>query len=110
MSLVNSRLADARTLYHGRGALHAAIAAPRPNGAAADSLSLSIAGFREERHTQVFPGFGSERICCGVGPDNAVIKRGPGRRFEFDDGFYKGCGPGVAECPSGAMRKAPEPG
>ena len=30
--------------------------------------------------------------CYGVCPDNAVIKLGPGKRFEFNYDFCKGCG------------------
>jgi len=41
--------------------------------------------------------------CYGVCPDNAVIKLGPGRRFEFNYEFCKGCGLCEAECPCGAI-------
>src|SRR5271166_5140338 len=41
--------------------------------------------------------------CCGVCPDNAVIKLGPGKRFEFDYDYCKGCGLCAAECPCGAI-------
>ena len=41
--------------------------------------------------------------CYGVCPDNAVIKLGPGKRFEFNYDFCKGCGICVAECPCGAI-------
>lgn len=47
--------------------------------------------------------------CYGVCPDNAVIKLGPGERFEIDYDFCKGCGLCAAECPSGAIRMVPEP-
>ena len=46
--------------------------------------------------------------CYGVCPDNAVVKLGPGRRFEFNDGFCKGCGIRAVECPCGAIEMAPE--
>jgi 2-oxoacid:acceptor oxidoreductase delta subunit (pyruvate/2-ketoisovalerate family) len=46
--------------------------------------------------------------CYGVCPDNAVIKLGPGKRFEFDYDFCKGCGLCVAECPCGAIKMFPE--
>jgi 2-oxoacid:acceptor oxidoreductase delta subunit (pyruvate/2-ketoisovalerate family) len=46
--------------------------------------------------------------CYGVCPDNAVIKLGPGKRFEFDYDYCKGCGICVAECPCGAIRMTPE--
>jgi NADPH-dependent glutamate synthase beta subunit-like oxidoreductase len=48
--------------------------------------------------------------CYGVCPDNAVIKLGPGRRFEFNYDYCKGCGLCVAECPCGAIRMEPETG
>ncbi|MET9311807.1 NAD(P)-binding protein [Kribbella sp. NPDC003505] len=41
--------------------------------------------------------------CFGVCPDNAVIKLGPGKRYEIDLDFCKGCGLCAAECPSGAI-------
>ena len=47
--------------------------------------------------------------CYGVCPDNAVIKLGPGKRFEFNYDYCKGCGLCVAECPCGAIRMEPEP-
>lgn len=47
--------------------------------------------------------------CYGVCPDNAVIKLGPGRGFEFNLDYCKGCGLCVAECPCGAIRMEPEP-
>jgi len=46
--------------------------------------------------------------CYGVCPDNAVIKLGPGRRYEFNYDYCKGCGLCVSECPCGAIRTAPE--
>ena len=46
--------------------------------------------------------------CYGVCPDNAVIKLGPGKRFEFNFDYCKGCGICVAECPCGAIRMVPE--
>jgi 2-oxoacid:acceptor oxidoreductase delta subunit (pyruvate/2-ketoisovalerate family) len=41
--------------------------------------------------------------CYGVCPDNAVIKLGTGKRFEFNYDYCKGCGICVAECPCGAI-------
>jgi 2-oxoacid:acceptor oxidoreductase delta subunit (pyruvate/2-ketoisovalerate family) len=41
--------------------------------------------------------------CYGVCPDNAVIKLGPGKRFEFNYEYCKGCGVCAAECPCGAI-------
>jgi 2-oxoacid:acceptor oxidoreductase delta subunit (pyruvate/2-ketoisovalerate family) len=46
--------------------------------------------------------------CYGVCPDNAVIKLGPGKRYEFNYDYCKGCGICVSECPCGAIRTAPE--
>ncbi|TAK83820.1 MAG: FAD-dependent oxidoreductase [Betaproteobacteria bacterium] len=46
--------------------------------------------------------------CYGVCPDNAVIKRGPGKRYEFNYDYCKGCGLCAAECPCGAIRMVPE--
>jgi 2-oxoacid:acceptor oxidoreductase delta subunit (pyruvate/2-ketoisovalerate family) len=48
--------------------------------------------------------------CYGVCPDNAVIKLGPGKRFEFNFDYCKGCGMCVAECPCGAIDMVPEEG
>jgi NADPH-dependent glutamate synthase beta subunit-like oxidoreductase len=41
--------------------------------------------------------------CYGVCPDNAIIKLGPGKRFQFNYDYCKGCGICVAECPCGAI-------
>jgi len=46
--------------------------------------------------------------CYGVCPDNAVIKLGPGQRFQFNYDYCKGCGLCVAECPCGAIKMVPE--
>jgi 2-oxoacid:acceptor oxidoreductase delta subunit (pyruvate/2-ketoisovalerate family) len=46
--------------------------------------------------------------CYGVCPDNAVIKLGPGNRFQFNYDYCKGCGVCVAECPCGAIEMVPE--
>ncbi len=40
--------------------------------------------------------------CYGVGPDNAVVKLGPGNRFRFNYDYRKGCGMCV-EMPCGAI-------
>ncbi len=47
--------------------------------------------------------------CFGVCPDNAVIKLGPGRRYEINYDYCKGCGICVTECPCGAIEMRPEP-
>jgi 2-oxoacid:acceptor oxidoreductase delta subunit (pyruvate/2-ketoisovalerate family) len=46
--------------------------------------------------------------CYGVCPDNAVIKLGPGKRFQFNYDYCKGCGICVSECPCGAIDMEPE--
>jgi len=46
--------------------------------------------------------------CYGVCPDNAVIKLGPGDRYEIDLDYCKGCGICAEECPCGAIDMAPE--
>jgi 2-oxoacid:acceptor oxidoreductase delta subunit (pyruvate/2-ketoisovalerate family) len=46
--------------------------------------------------------------CYGVCPDNAVIKLGPGKRFEINYDYCKGCGICVAECPCGAIKTEAE--
>ncbi len=46
--------------------------------------------------------------CYGVCPDNAVIKLGTGKRFEFNYDYCKGCGLCVTECPCGAIKMVPE--
>jgi NADPH-dependent glutamate synthase beta subunit-like oxidoreductase len=46
--------------------------------------------------------------CYGVCPDNAVIKLGPGKGFEFNYDYCKGCGLCVAECPCGSIKMVTE--
>jgi 2-oxoacid:acceptor oxidoreductase delta subunit (pyruvate/2-ketoisovalerate family) len=46
--------------------------------------------------------------CYGVCPDNAVLKLGPGKGFEFNYDYCKGCGICVSECPCGAIEMVPE--
>ncbi|MFW5834140.1 MAG: NAD(P)-binding protein [Pseudomonadota bacterium] len=46
--------------------------------------------------------------CYGVCPDNAVIKLGPGNRFQFNYDYCKGCGICAEECPCGAIKMIPE--
>jgi 2-oxoacid:acceptor oxidoreductase delta subunit (pyruvate/2-ketoisovalerate family) len=46
--------------------------------------------------------------CYGVCPDNSVIKLGPGKRFEFNYDYCKGCGICESECPCGAIHMVPE--
>jgi 2-oxoacid:acceptor oxidoreductase delta subunit (pyruvate/2-ketoisovalerate family) len=46
--------------------------------------------------------------CYGVCPDNAIVKLGPGRRFEINYDYCKGCGLCESECPCGAIAMEPE--
>jgi len=46
--------------------------------------------------------------CFGVCPDNAVVKLGPGNRFEINLDYCKGCGICATECPCGAIDMVPE--
>ena len=46
--------------------------------------------------------------CYGVCPDNAVVKLGPGKRYEFNYDYCKGCGLCAAECPCGAIAMVAE--
>lgn len=46
--------------------------------------------------------------CYGVCPDNAVIKLGPGKGFQFNYDYCKGCGICVTECPCGSIKMVPE--
>jgi NADPH-dependent glutamate synthase beta subunit-like oxidoreductase len=46
--------------------------------------------------------------CYGMCPDNAVIKLGPGKGFEFKYDYCKGCGICAQECPCGAIMMVPE--
>lgn len=41
--------------------------------------------------------------CYGVCPDNAIIKLGPGLKFEINYEYCKGCGICAQECPCGAI-------
>ena len=88
---------------------------------------LSAAVFAEGKYAQAFPSFGSERTGAPVvsycriddtpirlrepvmQPDhNAVVKLGPGRRYQIDLDYCKGCGICAAECPCGAIDMVPE--
>jgi Pyruvate/2-oxoacid:ferredoxin oxidoreductase delta subunit len=46
--------------------------------------------------------------CYGICPDNAVVKLGAGKRFEFNYDYCKGCGMCALECPCGAIKMEPE--
>jgi 2-oxoacid:acceptor oxidoreductase delta subunit (pyruvate/2-ketoisovalerate family) len=46
--------------------------------------------------------------CFGVCPDNAVLKLGPGQRYQIDLDYCKGCGICASECPCGAIEMVPE--
>jgi NADPH-dependent glutamate synthase beta subunit-like oxidoreductase len=46
--------------------------------------------------------------CYGMCPDDAIIKLGPGKRFEIDLDYCKGCSICATECPCGAIDMVPE--
>lgn len=46
--------------------------------------------------------------CYGVCPDNAIVKLGPGKRYEFNYNYCKGCGVCAQECPCGHIEMVPE--
>ena len=46
--------------------------------------------------------------CFGVCPDNAIIKLGPGKGFEINLDYCKGCGICVSECPSSSIVMVPD--
>ncbi|MBI4124638.1 MAG: 4Fe-4S binding protein, partial [Deltaproteobacteria bacterium] len=46
--------------------------------------------------------------CYGICPDNAVIKLNPGKHYQFNYDFCKGCGLCSAECPCHAIEMVPE--
>jgi len=46
--------------------------------------------------------------CYGVCPDNAIVKLGPGQRYQINLDYCKGCGLCAAECPCGAIGMVPE--
>jgi 2-oxoacid:acceptor oxidoreductase delta subunit (pyruvate/2-ketoisovalerate family) len=46
--------------------------------------------------------------CYGLCPDNAVVKLGPGKRFEINYDYCKGCGVCAEECPCGAIEMKAE--
>lgn len=46
--------------------------------------------------------------CYGMCPDDAIIKLGPGLKFEIDYDYCKGCGVCASECPCGAIDMVPE--
>jgi NADPH-dependent glutamate synthase beta subunit-like oxidoreductase len=47
--------------------------------------------------------------CFTVCPETAVLKLGPGKRYQFDYDYCTGCGNCAAECPCGAIDMVPEP-
>jgi formate dehydrogenase beta subunit len=48
--------------------------------------------------------------CYAACPEDAVIKLGPGRRYEFDYARCTGCAVCFEQCPSHAITMVPEPG
>jgi NADPH-dependent glutamate synthase beta subunit-like oxidoreductase len=71
------------------------------------SLDEKTAGFEARRCLSCGNCFECDN-CYGVCPDNAVIKLGPGKRYEFNYDYCKGCGLCISECPCGAIREVPE--
>lgn len=71
------------------------------------SLDEKTAGYEARRCLSCGNCFECDN-CYGVCPDNAVIKLGPGRRYQFNYDYCKGCGLCVAECPCGAITQVPE--
>jgi NADPH-dependent glutamate synthase beta subunit-like oxidoreductase len=71
------------------------------------SLDEKTAGYEARRCLSCGNCFECDN-CYGVCPDNAVIKLGPGRRYEFNYDYCKGCGLCVSECPCGAIKQVPE--
>ena len=50
----------------------------------------------------------SATTATACAPTTRSIKLGPGKRFEFNYDYCKGCGVCVAECPCGAIEMVPE--
>jgi Pyruvate/2-oxoacid:ferredoxin oxidoreductase delta subunit len=48
--------------------------------------------------------------CLGACPEDAVIKLGPGHRYEFDYGKCTGCGECYEQCPVHSIEMVPEEG
>jgi NADPH-dependent glutamate synthase beta subunit-like oxidoreductase len=71
------------------------------------SLDEKTAGYEARRCLSCGNCFECDN-CYGVCPDNAVIKLGPGQRYEFNYDYCKGCGLCVSECPCGAIKQVPE--
>jgi len=71
------------------------------------SFDESTAGFEARRCLSCGNCFECDN-CYGVCPDNAVIKLGPGKRYEINYDYCKGCGLCISECPCGAIREVPE--
>lgn len=46
--------------------------------------------------------------CYGVCPDNAIVKLGPSKGYEFNYDYCKGCGVCAQECPCGHIAMVPE--
>ncbi|MDR1798880.1 MAG: FAD-dependent oxidoreductase, partial [Bifidobacteriaceae bacterium] len=46
--------------------------------------------------------------CYGLCPDDVIIKLGPGKKYEINYDYCKGCGICAAECPCGCIEMIPE--
>ena len=47
--------------------------------------------------------------CYGACPENAIIKLGPGRRYDYDYDLCTGCAVCFEQCPCAAIKMVPEP-
>ena len=47
--------------------------------------------------------------CFAACPEDAIVKLGPGRRYEIDYALCTGCAVCVEQCPCHAMEMVPEP-
>lgn len=96
---------------HGRGGQGVVTAAEMMSVAAFDEaqggLNETNALFEARRCLSCGNCFECDN-CYSVCPDNAVIKLGPGKRFQFNYDYCKGCGMCVAECPCGAIKMIAE--
>jgi 2-oxoacid:acceptor oxidoreductase delta subunit (pyruvate/2-ketoisovalerate family) len=46
--------------------------------------------------------------CYGLCPDDVIVKLGPGKRYDINYDYCKGCGVCAEECPCGAITMIPE--
>jgi NADPH-dependent glutamate synthase beta subunit-like oxidoreductase len=46
--------------------------------------------------------------CYGLCPDDVIVKLGPGKKYDINYDYCKGCGICAAECPCGCIEMVPE--